>query len=104
MLADRYGDSIAVRPITRYQVRLVPIVLYFALVAWLAVASFVAERWASGFIAVVLGAVLAMGWLLIRRRRLRRASVLPLSPRREHRRMNVTDAEPEGEAQVEGDG
>jgi hypothetical protein len=85
MLIDRYEDSVLVRPVTRYQVRLVPILAFVALALWLVVASLVSGRWASGLTALAAALAIAGGWLWFRRRRLRRHFVLPPSPREERR-------------------
>jgi hypothetical protein len=84
-LSDRFGDSVVVRPVTRYQVRLVPVLVFTALALWLVVASLVSGRWASGLTALAVAVALAGGWLGFRRRRLRRHFVLPPSPRAERR-------------------
>jgi hypothetical protein len=85
MLTDRYEDSVLVRPVTRYQVRLVPIAAFAALALWLVVAALVSGRWASGLIALAVALAIAGSWLWFRRRRLRRHFVLPPSPRDERR-------------------
>ncbi|MGO9030129.1 MAG: hypothetical protein ACLQOZ_16055 [Acidimicrobiales bacterium] len=85
MKTDRYGGSLLVRPVTRYQVRLVPVLLITALVVWLVAAAFLSGRWGSGIAALVVAFAAAAGWLLLRRRRLRRRHVLPPSPRAERR-------------------
>jgi hypothetical protein len=85
MTTDRYGGSLLVRPVTRYQVRLVPVLLIAALAVWLVVAAFLSDRWGSGIGALVVAFAAATGWLLFRRRRLRRRLVLPPSPRAERR-------------------
>lgn len=79
------GDTFLLRPTTRYLVRPLPVVVFVAVVLWLALVAVAAGRWVQGL--AVLGAALVVSWtwLLVRRARLRRHLVLPPSQRSERR-------------------
>ena len=81
MPPDRRLRALLVEPVTRYQVRLVPVVVLGALVLWLVGAALWKGHWAAGLGALAVAAALAVAWTLIRRRRLQRYDVLPRSDR-----------------------
>ena len=66
-------------PVTRYQVPLIPVLLGLAVLLWLVVTAFVDGRWLLGLATLVVAGIWSLGWVGIRRRRLRRALVLPPS-------------------------
>lgn len=83
MPSTRRWRALLLEPVTRYQVRLIPVVLVGALVLWLVGAALWKGHWAAGFGALVVAVALAATWIMVRRRRLQRHDVLPRSDRYE---------------------
>jgi len=79
----RRWRALLVEPATRYQVRLLPVLVLGGLVLWLVGTALWRGQWAPGLGALAVAAALAFIWTLIRRRRLQRYDVLPRSDRYE---------------------
>ncbi len=75
--------ALLVGPVTRYQVRLLPVVVLAGLVVWLVGTALYRGQWAAGLGALAVAIALGLTWTLIRRRRLQRYDVLPRSERYE---------------------
>jgi O-antigen/teichoic acid export membrane protein len=73
--------ALLVEPVTRYQVRLVPVVILGGLAVWLVGAALWAGHWGLGLGALAVALAWATAWTLLRRRRLQRYDVLPRSDR-----------------------
>jgi hypothetical protein len=95
MPAGKRVRDLVTGPVTRYRVPLVPVVLAVVVVVWLVGTAFVDGQWLAGAAALAVVAAWSLAWIVLRRNRLRRAMVLPPSPRAERREARRNPGGPE---------